>query len=703
MRVVVALLAIIFLLVGLLVSLPFLVDLNAYQDQYKPLIEQALNRKVRLEDIRLTIWPRIGASVVGFTILDDPSFGSAPFASLTSLDIGVKLLPLLSQRIEVEEITLRDPVITVIKNRGGLMNVSTIGQQNSVSSAVTEPPLTTPPAGGPLQALALLAVEHVAIEGGKLTYRDLSTVPTTEYQVLNLEVLLQTVRLGETPTLYIGATVRPYNLPISLNGRFGPLVESLDIEQFDLALGVGRATVNMKGSFRGGLLDATLTSPSISTVDLPVALPLQKPVQLKDLVLTAKAPYPFKETNSPLELADVSNLGLRLVMGNSVLDIKGTVLNGQANVTLSSPSVNTADLPVAVPIKKPVEIKDLAVTAKTRVPFKSTAPPLEMADVPDLRLAVVMGTSVLNVKGKVLNGQATISLKSPSVNTADVPIETGLKKPVEIKNLEASADLNGQDARLSNLSLQLFDGQTRAHGGLSIGTAAPPFNGKVTIQGLQVGKVLEAVSPDQKISISGTAAMSLAVAGRGFSFPDLTKALEGPGRFEVKEGKIEGVNLLEEAIILLKVAGIPIDQAKATVFSTIETEFLIKQGVVNVQKLLMDSHDFQALGKGTIGFDRMLNLALNLSLSQALSRKITESSPITKVALSNGRLKLPFRITGTVQNPSYGLDMKSLTGKAQEQVQEKLKDTVEGLLQGTTKPSDLKKEGEELLKGLFGR
>lgn len=703
MKVVVSLLIVIVLLLGLLVSLPFLVDLNKYQDQYKPLIEQVLNRKVQLEDIRLTIWPRIGARVAGFTILDDPSFSSAPFASLTSLDIGVKLLPLLSKRIEVEEITLRGPVITVIKNTAGIMNVSTIGQQGSAPSPVTESRSTTLPVGGPLQALALLAVEHVAIEGGKLTYRDLSTAPTTEYEVLNLEVLLKSVHLGETPTLHAGATVQPYNLPITLDGSFGPLVESLDISQYDLVLRFGEATVNLNGSFLGGLIDATLTSPGFNTADLPVILPLQKAVQIKDLRVIAKAAYPFKESNSPLDLADVSNLVLRLVMGNSAVDIKGTIINGQANVTASSPLVNTADLPVAVPLAKPVEIRDLTLTAKTRVPFNSTAPPLEMADVPELRMAVVIGPSVLNMKGTVKNGQAVVVIKSPSVNTADLPVETGLKKAVEIKNLDVSADLKGQDARLSNLSFQLFDGETRARGGLSLGTATPPFNGKATIQGMHVGKALEAVSPDSKISLSGTAALTLTVAGRGFSFPDLSKSLEGTGRFEVKDGKIEGVNLIEEAINLLKVAGIPIDQAKATVFSTIETDFLIKQGVVTVRRLLLDSHDFQASGHGNVGFDQTLNLALNLTLSQSLSRSVIKSSPIAKIALSNGRLRLPFRITGSMQNPSYGLDMKSLTGKAQEQVQKKIEDTVEGLIQGTTKPSDLENEGRELLKGLLGR
>ena len=141
MKIVIGLLIVLVLVVGGILALPFLIDLNRYQDQYKPLIEDALNRKVQLQDIRLTIWPRIGARVAGFTVLDDPAFGSSPFASLASLDIGVKLMPLFSGKVEVEEITLRHPVITVIKNKNGVLNVSTIGRtgiaaaENSIASA----------------------------------------------------------------------------------------------------------------------------------------------------------------------------------------------------------------------------------------------------------------------------------------------------------------------------------------------------------------------------------------------------------------------------------------------------------------------------------------------------------------------------------------------------------------------------------------
>src|SRR5512143_477013 len=106
MKIVIGLVVVVVLLVGGILSLPFLIDLNKYQDQYKPLIEEALNRKIQLQDIRLTIWPHIGARIAGFTVLDDPTFENGPFTSLTSLDVGVGLMPLLRGKVEVEEIIL---------------------------------------------------------------------------------------------------------------------------------------------------------------------------------------------------------------------------------------------------------------------------------------------------------------------------------------------------------------------------------------------------------------------------------------------------------------------------------------------------------------------------------------------------------------------------------------------------------------------
>jgi len=549
MKILIGLLVLVVLLVGVVLALPFLVDLNKYQDQYKPLIEDALNRKVQLQDIRLTVWPRIGARVAGFAVLDDPAFGSGPFASLSSLEVGVKLMPLLSGKVEVEEITLRDPVITVIKNKKGVLNASTIGRKGvPVPETPSRAPI--PSTEGPLKILALLAVDRVSIDGGRLTYRDLSAAQPTEYVLQDMEVLLRDVRLGQTPTLHFLSLVQPFNMPVKLDGTFGPLKETMDIDAINFQLGVGKT-------------DFTIT-------------------------------------------------------------------------------------------------------------------------------------------GKAAGNDATINISSPVINTANLPVALPLKKPVDVKNFQIAAEVRGQEAKLNALSFQLFDGQIKGQGKLIAGSDAPPFKGGVTVQGVQLGPALNAVA-ETPISISGTAGADLSLQGKGFSMPDLTKALEGIGHMAVKDGKIEGVNLLQEAMSALKVVGISLDDAKATAFSTIETDLAIKQGIINVQRLLMDSHDFQATGGGTIGFDQRLNLLVNLNLSQEVSQKIAGASPVVKLALKDGRLNLPLTITGTAQAPSYGVDLKGVTGKVQEQVKKKVEETVGGLIKGTTKPEDLKKEGQELLKGLFGR
>jgi AsmA protein len=610
------------LLIVIVVLLPFLVDLNKYKDQYQPMIEDALNRKITLNDLRLTIIPRLGVRVAGFTIMDDPTFGTGPFASLDSLDIGIKLMPLLSGRVEVEEISLKEPVISVIKNEHGVMNVSTIGKQGPPQAEAPKEAPPTPPAGGPLRALALLAVDRVALEHGRLAYRDRSAPKLTEYTVQDLNLLLQSVRLGDMPRLHIDAVVQPYNVPIKIEGVVGPLVDTLDLKTIDLALALGKIT-------------ATIT---------------------------------------------------------------GSAVDGHAKITVASPIINTAHLPVALPLAKPVEIRDLHVEAEANYPVNPNTPPLEAATVKVLRFAVVLGNSIINVNGHVLEGEARLMAVSPTINTADLPIALPLRKPVEVKDVKLSAGMKDQHATVDNLSLNLFGGQLLSQARLTLGSSSPPFDAKVNLQGVQLGPIVDALM--DKLTVSGTVGAQMALQGRGFSKLALMSGLGGTGSFAVKDGTIEGVNLLQEAVALLKAAGITVNTTKATVFSTIEGNFGIKQGVIDVERFLMDSHDFQATGAGAIGLDQSLNLKANLRLSEALSKQIVNATPALRLAMTGSRMTVPMLITGTAQAPVYGLDTKAFAGKVQEQVKEQVKEVVDNLLKG--KKPDLEK-GKEALKSLFGR
>ncbi len=702
MKVVLLLAVVLFVVILGVLALPFLVDLNPYVAKYKPQIEDALQRKVELKDIRLTIWPRLGARVSGFTIMDDPAFGTQPFASFSALDVGVKLRPLLSGRVEVEEISLRDPIITAIKNRDGVLNASTIGSKGAAAPEPSKPEAPAPAAeGGPLKALALLAVDRVSLTNGQLTYRDLSIGPTpSEYVLQDLNVHLTDVRLGKLATVHVETVVHPLKLPITVDGRAGPLVESGELKELDVKVGLGKTLLALVGSITGGQAKLTLSSPGINTADVPAELPLTKPVLVKDLKAHVEVPYPTPAGSTLMDVLTLQPLELNLVMGDSTIDVKGTVMNHRAKATVTSASIKSGDLPINLSLAKPVVIKDLKVQAETPFPLNAGTPVLDSLLVQPMELAAVMGGSTVTVKGTVVGGEVKVQATSPAINTGDLPVSiAALKKPIDIKNLQMMAQAKGNQARVTDLAFQLFGGQVKSGAGITLNATPMPFDGKLAITGLQLGPVMDALGSD-KVSVSGTTAADISIRGRGYTMPELTKALEGTGHVAVKDGKLEGINLAQEAMTVLKVLGASPDAVRATAFSAIETDWFIKQGVINVHKLLMDSNDFKATAQGTVGFDQRLDLKANLAFSQALTQK-AGSSTVAKLASSGGRLTVPLLIGGTTQAPTYALDSKVLGGKVQEKIQEKVQEQADKLLKG--KAGEEIKKGGETLKRLFGR
>lgn len=544
MKVAMGVLTLVAAVVGLVLALPFLIDLNKYKDQYKPLIEDALNRTVQIQDVRLTLWPTIGARVTGLSILDDPAFGARAFASAASLDVGVKLLPLLSGKIEVGEITLREPVVTIVKNQRGVMNVATLGRAGREAPSVpSRAPI--PSMEGPLKILGMLAADRVSIAGGTLTYRDFSAAKPTEYVLQDLDLLLRSIRIGHTPSLRLDAVVQPFNLPLKLDGTFGPLKETADIEA----------------------------------------------------------------------------INVRLNLGSTHFTVTGSVVGHDAAMTISAPAVNMAELPLVPPFMKPVAMNDFKMAVTVR----------------------------------------------------------------------------GQEAELTALSFRMFGGLAKGRGKVVAGSDAPPFDGTVSIEGLHLGTAFRTLT-DAQVSVSGAADATLTFKGRGFAIQDLTRSLEGTGRMVVKDGTIEGVNLPHETVALLNAVGIPLD----VTFRTIEADYVVGQGMVAVQRLLMEGHDVQATGGGTIGFDRRLSLAVTVSLSRDLSEKIAGGSPVAKLAMRDGRMVLPLVIGGTVQAPSYRLDLKGVTGNLHELIQRKAARVVDGLLRGAAAPDVFKRRGRPLLSEILG-
>ena len=200
------------------------------------------------------------ADLRGVTVADDPAFSQTPFVQAADVYARVALLPLLSHRVEIKQIALKQPVVHIIRNQRGILNVSSIGKKSSTGETVVPPPSAAPPTAGtaPLKgvpltqaqpearqnagagALGAVSVSSLTVEDATIVYQDAGAAPVT-VSAVNLDVEDLGVTTPVEITLSLAALGTSKNL--SLTGKVGPLITNGGIDlsaiplSFNLDLG----------------------------------------------------------------------------------------------------------------------------------------------------------------------------------------------------------------------------------------------------------------------------------------------------------------------------------------------------------------------------------------------------------------------------------------------------------------------------------
>jgi AsmA protein len=432
------------MVISLVLALPLLIDLNQYQDQYKPVIERALNRTIQVQDIRLALWPAIGVRVTGLSILDDPAFGTKPFVSVASLDVGVRLLPLLTGKVEVEEIMLHNLVMTVVKNRRGVLNVATLGREGK-EAPTTPSRAPIPSLEGPVNILGLLAIDRISVVGGRLAYRDFSTVSAPEYGLKDLDLLLCSMGIGHTPHLRLTAVVQPLNVPLNLEGTFGPLKETADIEAINLQVSLGSTHVTVTGKITGHDAALVLHAPTVKMTEFPSVPSFLKPVAMNDCSMAVEV------KGQKVELTAFS---CRLFGG--VVKGRGTVVAG-------------SDAP---PFDGMVSLEGLQLGPALRT---FTDAQVSISGTADVTLAFNGRGFVMQDLIKSLAGRGRIVVKNGMIGGVDLPGETrallhaagislGVTDPLAFQTLEADGVMGGNSITVQRLLAESPDVQATAAG-----------------------------------------------------------------------------------------------------------------------------------------------------------------------------------------------------------------------------------------------
>jgi AsmA protein len=209
---------------------------------------------------------------------------------------------------------------------------------------------------------------------------------------------------------------------------------------------------------------------------------------------------------------------------------------------------------------------------------------------------------------------------------------------------------------------------------------------------------LVAAAGRSRLGVQGQATAELALRGHGLSAAEILPSVQGTAHVAIQKGRIEGLHLVKEGLALLNALGVLTDaRDDATVFSAAEGNFTVKHEIVTVDRLQMGGSDFQATATGKVGFDRTLRLKASLTLSDSLSAQVGRLRPM-KLAMVDGRLRVPMVIGGTLQAPAFTLDLEQVGAQVEKQVKGKLTD----VLKSKAADEALRKAGEAL-KDLFGR
>lgn len=206
---------------------------------------KALKRELRLKD--LSIGPLRGLVVSGLELSEAPDFKAGVFASASSFQVRVKLLPLLRKQLVVDSVTLEGLKLTLVRGKDGVLRLPQVGSPGPAAAPAA--------ASAPLS----LAVRKATLKDSEVTYRD--EAGGTQWVVKGLSANVSDFGLDhpfdlETAFTAVGkAGTRPVDAAVAFSGKVDPArgdLRKLSVVIRKLSVGESGYVLKASGSAAAG-------------------------------------------------------------------------------------------------------------------------------------------------------------------------------------------------------------------------------------------------------------------------------------------------------------------------------------------------------------------------------------------------------------------------------------------------------------------
>ena len=280
-------------------------DPNDYKDWVSQKITAATGRQLTIEgDIKHTFFPWFGLQTGKVVMSNAPGFGKEAFARIDGLEIKVKVLPLLSQRIEADTVILKGLTLHLARNKHGRGNWEDLLKRtptNKVGPAVLATPSLPPIA---------LAIGGVVIRDARITWED--AVTGDKYTVQGLTLRTGAVKPPEPLAVAATFDFEGNNLSghVVLNTRI-----AYDLKSARLTLSPTKLAITLQGLARvigkldlnlAGQLDVDLKQRRLTAKGLELAAsstPKDRTHVASDVKATVNIDIGFDEQQLHLDIA----------------------------------------------------------------------------------------------------------------------------------------------------------------------------------------------------------------------------------------------------------------------------------------------------------------------------------------------------------------------------------------------------------------
>jgi hypothetical protein len=250
------------------------------------------------------------------------------------------------------------------------------------------------------------------------------------------------------------------------------------------------------------------------------------------------------------------------------------------------------------------------------------------------------------------------------VDDLTLPVEGSVSNLATVPRINLNLGRDPVEAKavfsvLSAFGLAPRDTEVSGPMALHISITGPSSNAITQIRGL-FKDVKVAGRRAVKGNLNGEVFLKVPLGGGSVS-----RRLVGNGKLVANDGELINVDLIKKVQRVTGMIGLSKEAGReVTTFKTLEADFIIGNGSAEFTRVYLINRQMEARGAGTMTLDQPhLDMSVETTLSADASAQVSRGKPVGVFKNSEGRIVVPLRITGPVENPSVNLDASKLSEK----------------------------------------